>query len=338
MPLVDIQKRLRQIGRIRAGDKGPKGNPVKLNTWRLTSSQRAVIEQAASLWGGTVEQWESPNGAEWEVVTESDTLPVVIPTGQSISQWWESWTAAGASRRCDGERELLTDQPCLCDPDPELRECKPTTRISVMLPELSDLGQWRLDSRGWYAATELAGIADLLNLANAQYIKANLRLEQRQVKRPNQPVKKFAVPVIEMDVKLGDVLASLGLTGDTVALSAGEPEKALGAPAYEAQRPDPTDEEWAELTALLGPDVDPSRTMPELEKDLRRVFELMERVGLWLPNDRGEDALHQALRVKMDAEHVGDLNKGPLVEFCEMTWKGAREALAAMDEDDGTTD
>lgn len=334
MSILTLQRRLREIGRIRAGVKGDKGQPQKLSTWRLTSDQHDIIAQAADQWGGTVEPWESPNGAQFQVITETDTLGIVIPGGQSISQYFELWKAGGCERRCDGVTELLSDAPCLCDPDPELRDCKPTTRLNVMLPDLSDLGQWRLEAHGFYAATELAGVADLLELASAQFIGARLRLEQRSVKRPGQTVKRFAVPVIEMDVKLGDVLASLGLTGEGVALSAGAPTEALPAATYEAPRAEPTDDEWSELADLLGPDIDPSENMAPIEAKLRRVYELMDRVGLWLPNAEGTDALHLALRSKMRADHVGDLRKDDLVSFAEMTWKGAREAVAAAGEDD----
>jgi len=331
--ILTLQRRLREIGRIRAGRKGDKGQPQKLATWRFTSPQQGVIAEAAGRWGGTVGPWESPNGPQYEVITDTDTISVVIPTAQSISQFYEAWAGGGCTRRCDGETELLTDQPCLCDPDPAERLCKPKTRFNVMLPDLSDLGQWRLESSSWYGATELAGISDLLALANAQYIRANLRLEQRQVKRPGQPTKRFAVPVVEMDVKLGDVLNSLGLTGGTVNPVGASAVPVLDTPAYAAPRTGPSDDEWAELVALLGPDVDGAVTMPVIETGLRRVFELMDRVGLWVPNPEGTDALHLALRSKMRVDHVGDLRKEDLVKFAEMTWAGAREAVAALDED-----
>ena len=331
MSILTLQKRLRLIGRIRAGDKGPKGNPRKLSTWRLTSPQANVIEQAASLWGGQIQPWDGPNGAEWEVVTNTNTLTVIIPSGQSISQHYETWTAAGCTARCDGVTELLTDTPCHCDPDPELRECKPTTRFNVLLPDLSDIGQWRLDTRGWWAATELGGLAELLSMAEVGYIRARLRLEQREVRRPGKPVRKFAVPVVEMDANLGRVLEALGVGQSFTAapqIEAGERlQLATSTPTHQV---DP-DEAWAELTSLLGPDVDPDDTMPVLESRMRRLYELMEQVGVWSGTSHG-DPLHLALRKHEDAAHVGDLRKDRLVAFCEVSWEAARDAVGKADQ------
>jgi hypothetical protein len=334
MPIITLQRRLREIGRIRAGTKSDKGAPTKLTTWRLTSAQQSVIEQAATLWGGKVEPWDSPNGPQWQVITNTDSLRVIIPNGQSATQYYESWKGGGCVRRCDGQTELLSDVPCLCDPDPERRECKPITRLNVMLPDLSDLGQWRLDTGSWYGAGELGGVADLLASANAEYVPARLRLEQRSVKRPGKPTNRFAVPVIEMDFTLGDVLESLGIgstlaTSGTGRLEGGVPERPALAAAT-ATPPVASDDDWSELYSLVGVEVDAAATMPTIESEVRRTFVLMERVGLWHPLSDGTDALHAALRKHADVEHVGDLRKDGLVAFARVAREAAREAVGKV--------
>jgi Recombination directionality factor-like len=73
------------------------------------------------------------------------------------SQWYQMWSGGGCQRRCDGETEQLTQEPCKCPADPERRNalaktggaCKPTTRVNVMLPDLPDLGVWKIESRGY---------------------------------------------------------------------------------------------------------------------------------------------------------------------------------------------
>ena len=42
MPIIDLQRRLQEAGRIRLGDKSPKGAPRKLETFRLTSSDKQI--------------------------------------------------------------------------------------------------------------------------------------------------------------------------------------------------------------------------------------------------------------------------------------------------------
>ena len=211
MPINDIQIRMRELGRIRTGNQVATGNgrkrPAKLETFRLTSASKDLMDAAALVYGGEVVPWESPAGRQWELITKTAVLSIIIPPGQALSQWYELWSGGGCQRRCDGEVETLSDQPCLCPADrTERRElandgqaCKPTTRLNVLLPELPDLGMFRLESHGYYAAVELAGTAQFLSMASASgmNIPAKLRLEQREKKVPGKPTNRYAVPVIE---------------------------------------------------------------------------------------------------------------------------------------------
>lgn len=226
-PILDMQMRLRELGRIRTGiqvaAKDGKRRPSKLETFRLTSASLELMEAAAACYGGTVTPWESPSGREYEVVTKVDALPIVIPPGETFSQWYEMWTAAGCARRCDGVTNVIDDQPCACPADPaERREaaaritptaCKPTTRLNVILPDLPDLGVFRLESHGFYAAVELAGAARFLAIASSSglNIPARLRLDQREKKVPGKPTNRYAVPIIEFTTtRITDLLAAGG--------------------------------------------------------------------------------------------------------------------------------
>lgn len=207
MPILDLQRRLREVGRIRIGVqvamKNGKSRPSKLDTFRLTSQDEVAIRAAAGMFGGTVERWEqAPTGEQWQVITESSVMPVVIPPAATVfSQWMERWNAGGCERRCDGQTEMLSQTPCLCASEDE-RTCTPHSRVNVILRDLPGLGVWRLDTSGWYAATELAGTVEVCIQAatRGQLLPAVLRLEQRQVKRPGEAVRKFAVPVLDIQV------------------------------------------------------------------------------------------------------------------------------------------
>ena len=198
-PIIELQRRMVEAGRIRAGDQQPdsKGvpRPHKLSHWRLTSKDKQRLDEAATLWGGETRQWED----QWEVYTATSELPVMLLPGQMPTTWYELWSKGGCQRRCDGLHELLSDSSCLCDADE--RECKPHTRLSVLLPDLPGIGSWLLSSTGWNAAAELLGAADLLQRASAQgvLIPARLRLEQRTSVKAGQ-TRKFAVPVLDVDV------------------------------------------------------------------------------------------------------------------------------------------
>jgi hypothetical protein len=214
VPLLDLQRRLAEIGRIRIGaseaTSGGRSRPKKLESFRITSRDKSRLDPIAAKYGGTVQQWES----QWEVYTETNELPVMLIPGQTLSAWYEMWSGGGCVRRCDGQHEVLSDGPCLCPAADERRDlaangkaCKPTTRLSVLLPDVPGIGCWRLETHGYYAAVELAGAAELLERATAQgvLLPARLRLDQREVKRGGQ-TRRFAVPMLEVDVAPAEMI------------------------------------------------------------------------------------------------------------------------------------
>lgn len=215
MAIINLQRKLTEVGRIRLGERSEKGAPTKLDKFRLTSKSKEALEAAAVVYGGTVNKWKSPDGDAFELTTETNVLDVVIPPGNALSQWYEMWSGSGCQRRCDGVTETLTNKPCLCPEDQAARSelsargqaCRPTTRLSVILPSVKSVGIWRLESHGYYAASELAGIAELLQqvAASDRYLPATLRLEQRSARR-NGKLSRFAVPVLEVGATVQEAI------------------------------------------------------------------------------------------------------------------------------------
>lgn len=233
MAIISLQRRMAHKGRIRMGRKEGK-RPVKLNNWRLTSTDKTALEEASTLYGGTVKAWAERAG-EFELITDVSELPVMLLPGQTISQYMELWSGGGCQRRCDGAHDTISDGPCLCDADEP--ECKPITRLNVMLPDLRSLGMWRLDSTGWNAAAELAGTAEFLEQATARgvLLPARLRIDQRVQVKDGQ-TKKFGVPVLDVDVRSLDALQIAGvslreLDAPTAPVAAIEPVRAAGLPS-----------------------------------------------------------------------------------------------------------
>lgn len=265
MAIIGLQRRIREVGRIRIGvqaeTRSGRKAPRKLDRFRLTSPDRAVMEAVVERYGGAVGQWNNGQGTQWEAITDTNELRIALPpnpTDMAWSQFYEQWGKGFCSHRCDGQWNTIVDRACSCDPDDRL--CKPTSRLSVLLPDIAGLGLWRLESHGYYAAVELAGAVDLIQqMAGAHaVIPARLRLEHREVRRliDGKPeVRKFAVPVIDLDVsilgvraiavKVGDAEVS---AGDVPELPAGfEPVPAVEPPAVlsvveqvkEAEKPRP---------------------------------------------------------------------------------------------------
>lgn len=203
-PIIELQRRMVEAGRIRSGD-SEGGRPRKLDKWRLTSKDNERLLAARELWGGTYSSWRDD---EWQLYTDTNVLPIMLLPGQIPSTWYELWTKGGCQRRCDGVHEVISDAACLCGDE---RECKPHTRLSVLLPDLPGIGSWLLSSTGWNAAAELAGAADLLQRASAQgvLIPARLRLEQRTSVKGGV-TRKYAVPVIDLDTSFRELLGAQG--------------------------------------------------------------------------------------------------------------------------------
>lgn len=255
-PLLDLQRRYRELGRIRLGEKGPKGAPKRRSTFRLTSPNETLLAHAAAAYGGTVQEWKDAptEGTQYELATGSDTLDVVIPPGQPLSQHWEMWSGGGCARRCDGYEELLSGESCMCPADHEERAamaqngraCKPTTRLSVMLPDLPDIGVWRTETHGTNAAVELPGTVALLEqaLSAGRLIPAQLRIDNRTSKKNGQ-TRHFVVPVLELVGITANTLMTgeipEGLPSGSRPALASPPAPALGA-GGESGPAEPVDE------------------------------------------------------------------------------------------------
>lgn len=201
MAIIELQRRQTEVGRIRLGQKvqtkSGKTAPARLETFRFTSPSRPLIDAIARLYGGDVQSWSPPKGAsEWEVITTTNSVPVVVPPQDvDSSQFYELWSAGGCVRRCTGVRELIGDTPCVCEPTD--RECKMHTRVNLMLRDVPGIGVWRLDTGGFYAGTELPGMVALLSRAQG-LVPALLELRQRTVTR-NGETKHFVVPVLHVE-------------------------------------------------------------------------------------------------------------------------------------------
>lgn len=252
--LLNIQRRAAEHGRLRTGY--TQGNrPVRSATWVVTSHSEEHVRTAATLWGGEVESWKPLNSTieQWRVITKAASIEALITPGDPLNQYNEMWSAGGCQRRCDGQTELLTRQPCLCarqfgddwHTQPKGRVCSATSRLNVMLPDLSGMGMWRAETHSFYAASEWGGMVDMvLAGTNGQgFVPVNLRIEPRQVVREGK-TKKFPVVVVE----LRGVTPRQALAGPLSAAAALDPTGARAVAAIEAPRPDYLADAGAALT------------------------------------------------------------------------------------------
>ncbi len=375
MSIVDLQLKARRLGEIRLGDtmtKNGKTFPVSLDTFRLTSAAKGLLDQAAELWGGKVVPWQaSPNtAAKWQVVTDTNELPVfVAPQDPDSVTWYESWTQGGLQRRCDGESIVSRTEHLACVCDPDNRECKMVTRLQVMLPDLPDVGVWTLSSTGFYAASEMAMSIQIV-MQSAQVTgalpEAVLAIEHRESKTPGQPTKKFVVPVLRFADSLGSFMEQTialpqgpahhlpdgadGGEGEGTVQSLPEPSPTNPQPVVEGEVFDASGVEYSTVTmedpeaVLVVPSTYDDATWGKLLKLLEdkadegtmSVVESRVRTLFRYMEQTGlwpdsDGALHASLAKHNGVEHLTDLRKAELGEFAVKTFDAARVKVGEDD-------
>lgn len=248
MPVIDLQRRLRQIGRIRIGysEKGSSNGreykiPKRSQNFILTSSDRRALEVAAGKYGGKVQPWSEQQG-QFILITERNEIPVLVARMAPDTQWYEHWNAGECLRRCNGEAQE-NGQACQCPIDPKVRAeaaksrtnpaCKLITRVNVMLPEVPDLGVWRLDTHGYYAATELPTTLEAIWMIapKAEFAPAFIGIEPRKSGK-----KSWLTPVLRLkqtSEELHEIEASGGSFFARPQIAAPSAALAIEAPAVE---------------------------------------------------------------------------------------------------------
>lgn len=241
MPIspITLQRRQAELGRIRLGQQvtsNGKTRPAKLEKFRFTSVSEQYIQDLAKLYGGTARQWDNNGIPSWEVITTATSIPVIVVKG-GLSQWMETWSGGGCTHRCDGQQQV---DGTVCNPDdPAHIQAKPTTRLSVMLPELEAIGVFRMESHGWNAAAEIPAVAELAQFVG-DLVPAVLHLVERRAIKDGK-TSRFVVPVLDLQIgaaKLREIVEAHSGAGMELEAPATSGAAAIGAgttPDYLAQ-------------------------------------------------------------------------------------------------------
>lgn len=306
--IITMQRQARELGRLRTGysvpnsDPNKRPRPVKSKTWVLSSHAEHYVTAAAEAWGGKVERWQPQgNGApQFRVITDAEQIDALLPPGDPLSQANEMWNKGGCMRRCDGQIEQISRRPCVClaehGPDWHLlrqdirtkdKVCAATSRMNVVLPDMPDVGVWRVETHSFYAANELAGTVDMVlsGTGGKGLVPVTLRIEPRTRVAGGQ-TKHFPVVVAELRVTTRQAL-----TGPLPTALALDPTGSRAVAAIEAGRPDYV----ALAEAALSSD------------DVRDVWRQASAAGHVHP--RGEDELSKrlmAIAARKDVEETTD--------------------------------
>jgi hypothetical protein len=253
--ILTLQRQVRELGRLRAGLTETRINkdgkevtfPTSSKTWILTSANRDYLDAAAQLWGGQVDEWQPQGGGPkaWRVITQAPLIDAILPPGDPLSQYQEMWSRGGCQRRCDGEQELITSKPCLCraqfgDDFHEQRQgavCDIHTRLNVFLPDLPDIGVWRVETKGFWPANHMAGYIDMIkgHVGPQVLVPVRLRIEPRTKVKAGKTSQYIEIVVeLRSQASFGEILATpqllaIGGPADDRVIEGAPSRQAIGA-------------------------------------------------------------------------------------------------------------
>lgn len=324
MPAKDLlakQRMLYQIGRIRTGAKRVTSNgkeaPIKLETLRFTSAAKPAIEEVARQYGGDVRPWDNRGHQEFEVVTNVKELLVTIPPeAEAISMWYEMWTKGGCKRKCDSEFDQKSGGPCLCAPLLERypeedrgrqralmakgqspQTCFLQTRVSFILPDLPDVGVWRLDTKSYYGAEGMLGKLRIMEMARKQgvFLPARLWIDH-QVDFVGGQTRKYPVPQISLLNTVREIATGQLREGGLAAQLPPAPgEERLAITGGARPVPEPRPEPKRQRTAQQIADDAANATTREAIEALAAEMEEARCEEDYVCTDRNAD-LHEELR------------------------------------------
>lgn len=152
----------------------------------------------------------------------------------------------------------------MCDRNGVL-ECKPITRLTVLLPDIRFAGGWRIESHGWNAWHELPGMVEVVqSLQQRGLTRATLTLDPRKDKS-NGRTRHYVVPVLSPDVTVNAILAgdgqvqALGRASDLMPDEAAGGRRELVTPGDGGGTSDPTEPPATDIVDAEVVDVEAQR-------------------------------------------------------------------------------
>lgn len=337
--IATLQRQARELGRLRSGTfdptKGGKGAPQRSKTWIFTSASQEQVEAAAALWGGKAEQWQPQGNGEpqWRTITERSSIDAILPHGDPLSSSYETWSAGGSQRVCDGQVEKLSGQPCLCrakfgetfwENAPANTTCKITTRLGVILPDMPDLGWYRVETHSYHATNFMVDMIDTIRAAVGpmRLIPVNLRIEPR-TKVSSGKTKRFPVIVVSLrGATAGQLLAATmengGELGTSYRLAIEAPR-----PDYVGMAQDATTVD--EVRAIWAAANDAGHMADALNTALKSIGEALKHgavtVGAEVAEQQDDDEIVDA--------HLHEDEYDPDCDVCKAESAAADRAMAA---------
>lgn len=186
------------------------GKPRSLPAWRVTTGRPKTAEAIALLMGGASAEYDASKEENLHVLTEADSVEVVIDGSHAIEDKMILWGPRGPVHECDGVSFLSPAEergnPCGCPTTLKARKAKakngtgpsPAINIKFRLAADYDLGQGKLMSQAWTLATVIHEVKNALDAVGEPALCA-LELERVQyTDAATGEARDFRKPVIRV--------------------------------------------------------------------------------------------------------------------------------------------
>jgi hypothetical protein len=183
--------------------------PVSLGEWRVTTGDPDTADAIAELMGGSPAEWETSGEDAMEVLTERDSVEVIIDSADAIRARMILWGRQGPIHECNGVEFLSPEedkgQPCGC---PRMladrkaaaksgRGPAPSVEIAFRLADDQELVKWRFVSSSWELVKVLHEVEEALDRVGGPALcKLSLELVEF-VTKDGKPVS-YRKPVVRV--------------------------------------------------------------------------------------------------------------------------------------------
>jgi hypothetical protein len=170
--------------------------PVSLAHWRVLTDDPTVADSIAELLGGRAEEYDPTKAQNMHVMTESDSVEIVINGSKAIEDKLILWGPGGPIHECDGAYFLSPaedkGQPCGCpslmserkDLAKRRRGPSPNIIVNFRLAGLGyDLGAGQMRATAWTLAEVIHEVKDALDQVDGE---ALCRLDLEHVQYTNK--------------------------------------------------------------------------------------------------------------------------------------------------------
>ncbi|MGW5637132.1 hypothetical protein [Streptomyces sp. NPDC003832] len=192
---------------------------ISLPNWRMVTDDERIAGGFAELFGGSAEEFDPTKNQPWHVLSETNTLEVVINGSSAVKDKLVQWGGAGGPiHECDGVTSLLPEDngaPCGCpatlkerkDRASKNRGPKPSINVTFTLVGLGeDLGKGKLIATAWTLAEEIHKVKDALDAVDGPALCTLEINHVEYVSKIHGPVSYYH-PVITVQGAYNDAIA-----------------------------------------------------------------------------------------------------------------------------------